>query len=228
MLKDGLAFFYANIEKATKWFKPSRGVRQGCPLSPYLFVLIAEILAAKIRQNSLIKGINLFGNEAKISQFADDTNLFCADISSVENAFVTINNFGGISGLHLHVKKTKAVWLGKWSKDRSTPLQLTWTRDPVKILGIRFFYDEKQNNYYNFAIKIQKLQTNLNIWKSRNLTLFGKVLIIKSLGLSQLVYSASNLNTVQINFINDTRKKLFSFLWKNKKDKIQREYLYQD
>ena len=127
----------------------------------------------------------------------------------------------------LHVKKTKAVWLGKWSKDRSTPLQLTWTRDPVKILGIHFSYDEKQNNYYNFAIKIQKLQTNLDIWKSRNLILFGKVLIIKSLGLSQLVCSASNLN-VPIDLINDTRKKLFSFLWKNKKDKIKRECLYQD
>ena len=222
-----ISVFYANIEKATKWFKPSRGVRQGCPLSPYLFVLIVEILAAKIRQNNLIKGINLFGNEAKISQFVDDTNLFCADISSVENAIVTIKNFGGISGLQLNVKKTKAVWLGKWSKDRSTQLQLTWTRDPVKILGIQFSYDEKQNNYYNFAIKIQKLQTNLDLWKSRNLTLFGKVLIIKSLGLSQLVYSASDLN-VPIDFINDNRKKLFSFLWKNKKDKIKRECLYQD
>ena len=74
-----------------------------------------------------------------------------------------------------------------------------------------------------------KKQTNLDIWKSRNLILFGKVLIIKSLGLglSQLVYSASNLN-VPIDFINDTRKKLFSFLWKNKKDKIKRECLYQD
>ena len=184
-IKRWISVFYANIETAvlnngfaTKWFKPSRGVRQGCPLSLYLFVLSAEILAAKIRQNNLIKGINLFGIEAKISQFADDTNLFCADISSVENAFVTINDFGGISGLQLNVKKTKAVWLGKWSKNRSTPLQLTWTRDPVKILGIHFSYDEKQNNYYNFAIKIQKLQTNLDLWKSRNLTLFGKVLII--------------------------------------------------
>ena len=144
---------------------------------------------------------NLFGNEAKISQFVDGTNIFCADISSVENACVTTNNFGGISGLQLNVEKTKAVWLGKWSKNHSTPLQLMWTHDPAKILGIHFAYDEKQNNYYNFVIKIQNLQTNLDLWKSRNLTMFGKVLIIKSLGLSQLVYSASNLN-VPIDFIN--------------------------
>ena len=177
-VKRWISVFYANTETAvlnngfaTKWFKLSRGVRQGCPLSPYLFVLGVEILAAKIRQNNLVKGINLFGNEVKISQFADDINLFCADVTSVENAFVTINNFGGISGLQLNVKKTKAVWLGKWSKNRSTPLQLTWTHDPVKILGIHFSYDEKQNNYHNFAIKVQKLQTNLDLWKSRNLTL---------------------------------------------------------
>ena len=221
-VKRWISIFYANIETAvlnngfaTKWFKPSRGVRQGCPLSPYLFVLGVEILAAKIRQNSLVKGINLFGNEVKISQFADDTNLFCADVTSVENAFVTINNFGG---LQLNVKKTKAVWLGKWSKNRSTPLQLTWTHDPVKILRIHFSYDEKQNNYHNFPIKIQTLQTNLDLCKSRNLTLFGMVLIIKSIGLSQLVYSASNLN-VPIDFTNDTQKKLSSFLWKKKRTK---------
>ena len=113
-IKRWISVFYANIETAVlnngfaaKWLKPSRGVRQGCPLSPYLFVLSAEILAAKIRQNNLIKGIHLFGIEAKISQFADDTNLFCADISSVENSFVTINNFGGISGLQLNAKKPK-------------------------------------------------------------------------------------------------------------------------
>ena len=103
----------------------------------------------------------------------------------------------------------------KWSKNRSTPLQLTWTRNSVKILGIYFSHAIKIS-----AIKIQKLQTNLNLTTSRNLTLFGKVLIIKSLGLSQLFFSASNLN-VPIEFTNDTRNKLFRFLWKNKNNKVE-------
>ena len=107
-----VGIFYMNIETAalnngfgTKWFKPLQGVRQGCSLSLYLFILGVEILYSKIRQNSTVKGISLFGNEVKISQFADDTNLFCADITSAENALIIISNFGCLSGLQLKVKK---------------------------------------------------------------------------------------------------------------------------
>ena len=76
-------------------------------------------------------------------------------------------------------------------------------------------------------LKLRKLQTRLDMWRARDLTLFGRVLIVKSLGLSQLIYSISNLNVPkEIGPI--IKKKLFSFLWKNKKDKIKRESLYQD
>jgi len=65
------------------------------------------------------------------------------------------------------------------------------------------------------------------MWKARDLTLFGRVLIIKSLGLSQLVYSASNISVPkEITAIIKT--KLFNFRWKNKRDKIKRAGLCQD
>jgi len=64
----------------TNWFRPSKGVRQGCPLSPYLFILVAEILSNKICQDFDVKGIEVFENEIKLSQFADDTTLFNADL----------------------------------------------------------------------------------------------------------------------------------------------------
>ena len=75
-VKKWVRICYANIESAvmnngfaTNWFRPTRGVRQGCPLSPYLFILGAEILSNRLRQTAEIKGISLFGNEVKISQF---------------------------------------------------------------------------------------------------------------------------------------------------------------
>jgi hypothetical protein len=59
----------------TQAFQLERGVRQGCPLSPYLFILAAEPLSCHIRNNNSIKGININGMEHKICQFADDTCL---------------------------------------------------------------------------------------------------------------------------------------------------------
>jgi len=93
----------------------------------------------------------------------------CADITSVENALNTINKFGCISGLKLNVKKTKALWLGRWATSH-----LTWTRDPVKILEIYFSYDEKQSNHFTFEPKIQNLQCKLDVWKSRNFKVIWK------------------------------------------------------
>ena len=76
----------------------------------------------------------------------------------------------------------------------------------------------------NFNLKVQKLQTNSDIWKSRGLTLYGKVLIIKSLGLSYLIYSISNFNVPKV-IVPMVKDKMFCFLWKNK-DKIKCTSMY--
>jgi len=125
------------------------------------------------------------GNKLKLSQYADDTNLPCADLASVENSLEVVENFGNLAGLKLN-RKTKAIWLGRCERNQSNPLQLKWLHSPVKILGIYVSYNENGNEQMNFNLKLQKLQTNLDMWKARDLTLFGRVLIIKSLGLSQI------------------------------------------
>ena len=124
-LRRWIEVFYTDIEStvlnngfASNWIKPSRGVRQGCPLSPFLFILTAELMSNKIRQSDSVKGVSLCGNEVKLSQFADDTNLFCADLLSVQTALQTLEEFGKISGLNLNKEKTKALWLGTWANKR--------------------------------------------------------------------------------------------------------------
>ena len=169
-------------------------MRQGCPLSPFLFVLTAELMSNKIRQSDTVKGVSLCGNEIKISQFADDTNLICADIPSVENALQILVDFGKISGLTLNKEKTKAMWLGRLAKNKDKPLGFKWVSCPTRFIGVYLSYDKKGNDYQNFDLKIGKLQTNLDMWRMRDLTLFGRVLIVKSLGISQLIYSASNVD----------------------------------
>ena len=97
--------------------------------------------------------------------------------------------------------------------------KLKWVNCSTKILGIYFSYDEKANNELNFNLKLQRLQSNLDIWCSRDLTLFGKVLIIETMGISSLVYFAANIDAPS-KVINVIKSQIFRFLWKKKGDKI--------
>ena len=79
--------------KVGEYFKLERGVRQGDPLSPYLFVLAIETLAIAIRQNSEIKGIIIGKEETKLLQYADDTTATLSDKNSGTALFKSLGFF---------------------------------------------------------------------------------------------------------------------------------------
>ena len=56
----------------SEFFKIERGVTQGCPLSPYLFILAIEVLYKSVQNDDNIKGITLYDREIKNTAFADD------------------------------------------------------------------------------------------------------------------------------------------------------------
>ena len=168
-----ISTFYSNSESAvlnnrfcTNYFKLSRGVRQGCPLSSYLFIVAVEILACKIRQDREIKGISIFHKELKLSQFVDDTTLLCRDCNSVNRAITAMDTFRGVSGLKLNPSKTKALWLGSLRNCKDNPFNFKWPKEPIRILGTFVSYDEKQNEEKNFGQKMQKLDNILDIWNA--------------------------------------------------------------
>ena len=69
----------ANIilnEEKLKAFPLKSGTRQGCPLSPFLFNIVLEVLATAIRQTKEIKGIQIGREEVKLSLYADDMMLY--------------------------------------------------------------------------------------------------------------------------------------------------------
>ena len=72
-------------------FNLERGVRQGDPLSPYLFVVAIEILTISLRLNDSIKGIKIDDDETKFLAYADDITAILPDISSARKLFVIIS-----------------------------------------------------------------------------------------------------------------------------------------
>ncbi len=106
---------------ASEWFKPSRGVRQGCPLSPYLFVICAEIFANLVRNNDNIKGIKVQGKEIKLSQYADDTNIFSLfDANSLNNIISTLDYVHQNTGLKVNYDKTSIYRIGSLKHSDAT------------------------------------------------------------------------------------------------------------
>ena len=98
--------FYKNIQSCiinnsttSGFFILECGVRQGDPLSPYLFVLAAEALAIAVRQNKAIIGINIGKEETKLLQYADDMTATLSDINSLVVLLDLLEVYKNASGL---------------------------------------------------------------------------------------------------------------------------------
>ena len=216
---------------ASNFFDIQRGVRQGCPLSPYLFILLAEVLATAIRKNTNIKGISVNGVEIKLSQYAGDTTLILdGSCESLVSSLAMLDDFSKVSGLRLNDKKTEALWIGASIENDKILLsgkELKWPKDTVKSLGLWISTDRELSASSNYNEKLEKVKEILRCWKYRRLTLIGKITVIKSLVVSQLVYLLSPLcsNYKVLNEINDL---LYTFLWNGKGDKIKRKVMIND
>ena len=149
---------------ASQLFEIKRGVRQGDPLSPYLFIIALEILNISIRENKEIIGIKVGNEEIKLNVFADDLTAFVKNKRSFFSLKQVINNFGYISGLKLNEGKTKVYWLGSL---HNSPEDLGLDNVNKPILGIFFTYDWQKFQELNFEKIITSIKKSLNTWQSR-------------------------------------------------------------
>ena len=92
------------------------------------------------------------------------------------------------------------------------PFGFKWPHDPVLALGVHFAYDPERAKKLNLEDKIATLEKTLNSWKRRKLTLIGKIHIVKTLGLSKLIYSASVL-AMSKHTVERINKIIFNFVW---------------
>ena len=113
------------------------------------------------------------------------------------------------------------MWLGsKRFCDKKT-FNVEWPKKPIKALGVYFSYNEKECENMNFDSKLQQLTSILNIWKTRNLTLVGKILLIKTFALSQFIHLASVI-PIPNKVTQQIEKIIYNFIWKGGKGFIKR------
>ena len=201
-------------------FTLQRGVRQGCPLSPFLYVLVAEAFSNSIRRNKKIKGINIEGIEIKVTQYADDTTLTLCNSTSIDESFVVIKEFEKASGAKINIDKCEGLWLGCFKNRIDKPYGFNWEKKSLKILGL--YFGTEMTNKQNWEQRIQKFNRTLNLWKMRDLSFRGKAVVVNQLVASALWYPATILHFPRwvIKRINEA---IWNFLYDGKKDLISRK-----
>ena len=185
----------SNNGHSSSFFTITRGIRQGCPISALLFILVVEIMAIHIRGNNNIRGISTEDGSITITQLADDTTLFLEDIESLKEVLDFMSTFHQSSGLKLNKGKSEAMWIGSKADCMLKPLGLRWPSTPIKCLGIYCHSDLERATGDNFVERVKKLKNVLNMWSQRKISLKGKVAVIRSLALPQILYVASVLYT---------------------------------
>ena len=205
-------------------FKIERGVRQGSPLGPYLYILQSEPLADAIRKDPNIKGIevpDLRGGftEIKMGAFADDTQGYVSTMESVDGWFYHLGVYSRASGAVINEDKTKGTLLGTLKNIQERNATIMWDEGPITALGVNQGTNRGEAEFWRK--KIVKMKHKLQAWKMRNLTLTGKSYLLNSVGLSVLNYAAE-LQCVPEDVVKEVNTMVWDFIWSGKKDKVKR------
>ncbi|KAL0150090.1 hypothetical protein M9458_054517 [Cirrhinus mrigala] len=117
------------------------GVRQGCPLSPLLYVVCIEPLAQILRRDKWIKGLDLPGTgglTATCVLYMDDVTLLATDVLSIRRAMDLTDWYGRASGAKLNRNKSEAQLFGPWDGVDTGRLDVDFKETNFKILGVKF------------------------------------------------------------------------------------------
>ena len=216
----------------SSFFNIGRGCRQGDPIAAYCFILCAEILAIKVRNNKNIKGITINGQEILLSQYADDTCLVLdGSPRSLQSSLDELYYFSTTSGLKINYSKTQVIWIGSMKYSRETlcnKYNLQWGNSKFTYLGIEFDVDLHNITKLNYDKKLVKIKSLIHTWEKRILTPIGKITVIKTLLISQLNHLFLSIPNPNETFMRKLNTLLYNFLWNYKPDQVKREIIIKN
>ena len=211
----------------SRTFPVTRGIRQGDSLSALLYILQLEPLSAYLRKTNRIHGIDIQGfdsvYEVKNKHYVDDTIICLKDINMTDECLKIIEEFGKVSGSRLNREKTVGLVMNdRVIYDNDVLSEVKFSLEPVKVLGVPI---GKKQDTQLWNDVINNIHKKLVLWQQRNLSLVGKVLIIKSLGMSKLLF-LTNFIVMQEKIIKRIEKMFFDFIWEGKRNRVKKEICF--
>ena len=201
-------------------FQSSRGLRQGCSLFPYLFVLCMNVLSKKIDRAAQE---NVFKYHPRCKPlalthlcFTDDLMVFVeGSKESVQGALTVFESFEKWSGLKISIEKSTLYLAGVEEEDENRILSnfpFAKGELPVRYLGLPLMTKAmRQQDYFPL---VEKIRSRISTWTSRFLSYAGRLQLIKAVIMSLVNFWASvYLLLLPSKCIDEIERLCGAFLW---------------
>jgi hypothetical protein len=218
---EASAFVKVNTSQSAA-FQIERGVRQGCPLAPYLFLVVAEVLNSMVKlgvAEGRLKGITLpmEGRQQVLAQYADDTSLtLLGEEGPTREAIATLQTFCEGCGLILNWDKSCAYWKTRNGDPRppwTEYLGVTWVddRDDIrKLLGTPFGLSLTSHNVDEFLQ--ERVSQSLRYWCTTKVNSTGRSIVVNKILISSIHFFISIWGGTKKG-ITRVRSSVESYLW---------------
>ncbi|GKA04683.1 putative reverse transcriptase domain, reverse transcriptase zinc-binding domain protein [Tanacetum coccineum] len=203
------------------FFKGKRGLRQGDPLSPFLFTLVMEVLTLILQRRVRLSDSFRFHKHCEELGlvnvcFADDLFLFArGDVESAKVIMESLNEFKMVSGLVPSIPKSTVYFCNVLNHVKSDILSIMPFVEgtlPVKYLGVPLISSRLLNR--DCKILVEKARNRIRDWKNKSLSFAGRLQLCNSVISSMQVYWASVL-AIPFGIIEDIQQLIRGFLWCN-------------
>uniref|UniRef100_A0A670I9Y7 Reverse transcriptase domain-containing protein n=1 Tax=Podarcis muralis TaxID=64176 RepID=A0A670I9Y7_PODMU len=209
----------------TEEIKIRKGTRQGCPLSPLLFITVLEVLLNSIRQNGNIKGVTLGQNVYKTKAFADDLVVMTEDpISSIGEILKETELFGEVAGFKLNKTKTKMICKNVDLRTIESIQQQSQIETVKKVKYLGIWLTSKNIDLYknNYEPMWREIKRDLEKWGRLKLSMWGRMNMIKMNVLSRLMFLFQSIPIIKGSRIfKEWQRTVSRFIWQGKKPRIQ-------
>ncbi|GJW49144.1 putative reverse transcriptase domain, reverse transcriptase zinc-binding domain protein [Tanacetum coccineum] len=203
------------------YFMGKRGLRQGDPLSPYLFTLVMEILTLILQRRVRMSETFRYHKQCEELQiinvcFADDLFIFThGDVESASVIKASLDEFKKVSGLIPSIPKSTAFFCNVLNHVKAAILNFMPFAEgelPVNYLGVPLISSRLLNK--DCKVLVEKARNRIGDWKNKSLSYSGRLQLCKSVISSMQVYWASVL-VIPMGIVSDIQQIIRGFLWCN-------------
>ena len=216
-------------------FKIERGVRQGRPFVPYLFLIMGKILTHIIKKTVVegrLKLVYLPGDNKQqcTSQFADDSSFMIKYTKEDVDEFVkTLETFSQASGMDINWKKSCAYWFDKHTHKLKWLPGYIWKwaeeGDLSKLLGTSFGLNLNTKDVDQFPYN--KMTKKLEYWSNMKLSLAGRIVICNQVLLSTFWFFITVWGSLKKK-LRKIRGAIRNYIWSGKKQLTRTRVFWQE